>query len=185
MILLFFQPFTINDKYLPSHSVNAQYRGNLAFNIINGNLVRVSNTRSQLPFFQDRSGLESSDRVPNTRRAFKSFDNLDTPYKGNLASNMMNENWVDVLQKISQLPYLTDPGKFASIDGIPKTKRHSKTKRNFTSAPQLSLISDLSLMRTLIKMKAEGFDIRTTRADTVYSHGFESMQMLSKINFIC
>ena len=180
MILLFFQPFTINDKYLPSRSINAQYRGNLDFNIINGNLVRVSNTRSQLPFFQDRSGLESSDRVPNTRRAFKSFDNLDTPYKGNLASNMMNENWVDVLQKISQLPYLTDPGKFASIDGIPKTKRHLKTKRNFTSAPQLSLISDLSLMRTLIKMKAEGFDIRTTRADTVYSHGFKSIQMLSK-----
>ena len=155
--------------------------------MINGNLVRVSNTRSQLPFFQDRSGVESSDRVPNTRRAFNSFDNLDTPYKGNLASNMMNENWIDVLQKISQLPYLTDPGKFASIDGIPKTKRHLKTKRNFTSAPQLSLISDLSLMRTLIKMKAEGFDIRTTRADTVYSHGFKSMQMLSngKINFIC
>ena len=184
--MYFFQPFTINDKYLPSHSVNAQYRGNLPFNIINGNLVRVSNTRSQLPFFQDRSGLESSDRVPNTRRAFKSFDNLDTPYKGNLGSNMMNENWVGVLRKISQLPHLTDPGQFASIDGIPQTKRHLKTKRNFTSAPQLSLISDLSLLRTLIKMKEEGFDIRATRADKVCLHGFQSRQMLNngiKINF--
>ena len=186
MILLFFQPFTINDKYLPSHNVNAHYRGNLAFNIINENLVRVSNTRSQLPFFQDRSGLESSDRVPNTRRAFKSFDNLDTPYKGNLDSNMMDENWVGLLRKISQLPHLTDPGQFASIDGIPQTKRHLKTKRNFTSAPQLSLISDLSLLRTLIKMKAEGFDIRTTRADKVCLHGFQSRQMLNngiKIKF--
>ena len=135
--------------------------------MINGNLVRVSNTRSQLPFFRDRSGFESSDRIPNTSRAFKSFDNSDTPYKGNLASNMMNKNWVSVLRKISQLPYLTDPGQFASIDGIPQTKRHFKTKRGFASAPQLSLISDLSLMRILIKMKAEGFDIRTTRADKV------------------
>ena len=135
-------------------------------------MVRVSNTRSQLPFFQDRSGLESSDRVPNTRRAFESFGNLDTPYKGNLGSNMMSENWVGVLRKISQLPYLTDPGQFASIDGIPQTKRHLKTKRNFTFAPQLSLISDLSLLRTLIKMKAEGFDIRTTRADKVCLHVF-------------
>ena len=94
--------------------------------MINGNLVRVSNTRSQLPFFRDRSGFESSDRIPNTSRVFKSFDNSDTPYKGNLVSNMMNENWVGVLRKISQLPHLTDPGQFVSIDGIPQTKRHLK-----------------------------------------------------------
>ena len=107
------------------------------------------------------------DSVPNTRREFKSFDDLDIPYKGYFASNMMNKNWVNALRKVSQLPYLTDPGQFASIDGIPQTKRHFKTKRGFASAPQLSLISDLSLMRILIKMKAEGFDIRTTRADKV------------------
>ena len=148
-------------------TVNTPYKGNLALNIINGNFARASNPRSQLPFFQDRSGFESLDRVPNARRPFKSFDDLDIPYKGNLASNMMNKNWVNVLQKVSQLTYLTDPGQFASIDGIPQTKRHYKTKRGFASAPQLSLISDLSLMRILIKMKAEGFDIRTTRADKV------------------
>ena len=170
VFLLFFQPFTINDKYLPPPSLNGQYKGNLASNIINGNLGRVSNTRLHLPFFRDRSRFESLERVPNTRRAFESFDNLDTPYKGNLALNIMNQNWVDVLRKISLMPYLTDPGQFASIDGIPQTKRHFKTKRGFASAPQLSLISDLSLMRILIKMKAEGFDIRTTRADKVWSH---------------